>query len=60
MEKAFYSKEQLQRFSRAHQKLCAFQNINPQSKPGRDMALLLLEQCTGEESEEIMVAKVSH
>ena len=60
MEKMVYSKEQLQRLSNAHQMLCISQNVDPQSKFGREVAALLLEKCSGDESEDVMIEKVSH
>lgn len=60
MEKPVHTREQLQRLSAVHKILCAQRNVHPHSEQGRDAAVLLLNKCTGDEPEEVILKKFAH
>jgi hypothetical protein len=60
MQKTVYTPEQMKRRSEVHRILCTERNINPQSLDGRLVAGLLLDKCTGDEPNEVIIQRVSH
>jgi len=55
-----YTSEQLERLSAAHKTLCAMKEIHPASADGRGVAARLLDECSGNESEQQMISRFTH
>lgn len=60
MQKSVYTPEQIKRLSEAHRILCADRLIDPHSLQGREVAGLLLDKCTGDEPNDVILRRVAH
>ena len=60
MQKSVYTPEQIKRLSEAHRTLCDERNIDPHSWHGREVAELLLDKCTGDEPDDVIMKRIAH
>lgn len=60
MQKPTYTGEQIKRLSNVHRALCEARSIDPRSWQGRKIAELLLDKCTGNEPDHVILQRVSH
>jgi hypothetical protein len=59
-QKAVYSPEQIKRLSEVHRILCAERLIDPHSLQGREVAELLLDKCTGDEPNHVIMKRIAN